>query len=164
MITQEYLKRILDYDPETGVFTWIICAGRRAKPGDVAGGNSCGYIKISINSKIYYAHILAWFYVHGVWPDGEIDHINQIKSDNWIKNLRDITHQDNNKNGPLRCTNTSGVTGVSWHRKAEKWMAQITVDGDNLYLGLHEFINDAIIARKMSEYEHNFHENHGLIK
>jgi hypothetical protein len=106
MLNQKTLKKYLNYDPETGVFKRKINSGK-AKIGDVAGGiNGSGYICIRINSVKYRAHRLAWLYVHGKFPDNQIDHINRVKNDNRIDNLRDVTQSVNARNRDLLSTNT----------------------------------------------------------
>ena len=89
------LQEILDYDQETGIFTWKINQCGARKKGQIAGTkNKNGYIVIR-HKKLYYAHRLAWLYVHGIFPDSVIDHINRNKSDNRINNLRSVSHADN---------------------------------------------------------------------
>ena len=98
-------KEKLDYDPETGVFTW--------KGGAEARGKcSQGYRRMKIAGKLYTGHRLAWAWVHGEEPPAEIDHINQDKADNRIENLRDGANSVNFINRPLRPDNTTGVAGV----------------------------------------------------
>jgi HNH endonuclease/AP2 domain len=143
LFTQKDLWEILDYNPHSGVFMW--CKQRRGiKTGVVLGtDNGFGYLRISVLGKSYYAHRLAWFYVHGTWPD-QIDHINGIKSDNRINNLRDVTVQQNNQNKLKAQKNSiSKVLGVSWHKKANKWQAHICVYKERKYLGLFKSVEDA---------------------
>ena len=98
-ITQEYLKSILSYDPETGLFTWLVQKGARALVGSIAGTiRNNGYLKINIDKQLYYAHRLAHLYMTGEWPKNHIDHINGIKNDNHWCNLREATYSQNNKN------------------------------------------------------------------
>ena len=92
MITQEELKELLDYNPETGLFTWNVYNNIKNKT--TAGTFNDGYIQIKIKQKIYQAHRLAWLYVYGEWPKGQIDHINGIRDDNRIENLRDVTNRE----------------------------------------------------------------------
>lgn len=97
-LTHDRLKRLLAYNPETGEFTWNENRNRSAMKGDAAGAKgSTGYIAIFINGKYYAAHNLAWFYVHGYWPI-EIDHIDRIKTNNKIENLRECTRVENMRN------------------------------------------------------------------
>lgn len=107
MITQEYLKDILEYDPLTGVFLWKKKIAKCIKIGNRAGFiNGKGYERISINRTQHQSHRLAWLYVHGTMPEQQIDHINRIKTDNRIANLRDVspsTNQENRKDRWTRC-------------------------------------------------------------
>jgi HNH endonuclease len=92
-LTAERLRERLHYDAETGVFTRRV-GSSNARAGDVAGSvHSTGYVRISIDGGKYTAHCLAWFYVHGVWPSDQIDHINRNRSDNRIANLRERRHR-----------------------------------------------------------------------
>jgi hypothetical protein len=95
-LTQERLKELLHYDPETGIFTNLTQRGGHAKKGAVAGTkNSIGYVCIRIDYDQYRAHRLAWLYVYGEFPEKFIDHMNEIRDDNRIINLRLATHQEN---------------------------------------------------------------------
>lgn len=161
MITQEQLKSILRYEPETGKFYWLINSGR-AFIGNKAGNiNSEGYVRIRIDGQEYKAHRLAWLYVYGVNPENEIDHINGIKDDNRIVNLRDVSHQENCKNQKNRINNTSGIQGVSWNKDKKKWTAGIRMNEKWNYLGGFEDKFEAICARKSAERRFSFHQNHG---
>lgn len=151
-ISQEELRRMLDYDPETGVFT-------RHVSGRIAGTvRPDGYNQISVNKKLYLAHRLAWVYIYGAIPDGlDIDHKNRIKTENWIENLRCVTHSINlqNQRRP-RLGNTSGYLGVYWRKDAKKWQAQITTNGINKYLGLFsqpELAHEAYLTAKRDLHE-----------
>jgi HNH endonuclease/AP2 domain len=131
------LKHYLNYDPETGVFTWRITASNRAKAGNTAGCvKSLTYRHIMVGGKVYYAHRLAWLYIHGTLPECEIDHINMKHDDNRIINLRLATRTENQCNTRRASNNTSGFKGVSWDRRNEKWLAQIKINGRQIYLGL----------------------------
>lgn len=135
MITAERLKTILDYDIKTGVFTWKINSGK-AKVGSVAGGlTSKGYVRIKVFDRKIFAHQLAWMYVNGEFPNGPIDHINRIKKDNRIENLRVVTVSQNNQNSEISKKNTSGLKGVSRCRNTGKWRAQIRAFGINKSIG-----------------------------
>lgn len=151
MITQDRLKDVLDYDPLTGIFRWKIQLSSRGVTGAVAGHPTpTKYVRIRIDSQSYTAHRLAWLYVYGVWPNGELDHINQNKHDNRIANLRDVTHQQNGWNIPTKCSNTSGHPGVSWDKERSKWLAVIRLQDRRVNLGRFTDINDAIAAREQA--------------
>jgi hypothetical protein len=89
------------------------------------------------------AHRLAWFYVHGEFPKCELDHINGVRDDNRISNLRECSRAENMQNAGMFKTNTSGYTGVTWHKQRRKWAAQIWVNNKRMYLGLRESKEDA---------------------
>ena len=161
MLSQAKIKKLLHYNPDTGVFTWKKTINNRAIAGNVAGGKCNEYICIRINYKAYYAHRLAWLYMTGEWPE-EIDHKNHIKIENWFDNLRDATHHENGKNQPQLNTNTSGITGVSWYEKTNKWLAYIHTKEKQEHLGYFPDKFEAICARKSAEIKHDFHPNHGL--
>jgi hypothetical protein len=168
MITQERLKELLHYDPETGVFTWKVNKGPTARAGTEAGSvkhqQRNYYRHIRADGVTYCAHRLAWLYVHGKFPENEIDHDDGNGLHNWIKNLRDVTRRDNQKNRRLNCNNTSGTTGVSFNQATAKWQARIQTDSGQKHLGQFVEIKDAIAARKAAEIDHGYHENHGQIR
>ncbi len=146
-INQQNLKNLLAYDPDTGVFTWLKPTSNRIKPGALACSvNTIGYVRIGIGNKRYLAHRLAWLYVYGVWPKNEIDHINRNRQDNRICNLRDATSQENKINSGLKSNNTSGIKGVSWDKKCNRWRVQARVNGKKTYVGIFNDIKDATIA------------------
>lgn len=162
MITQDQLKEQLHYNHETGIFTWIISKGRLCKVGNVAGSlNKTGYINLIIDKKSYKAHRLAWLYTYGNNPTIEIDHINGIKSDNKILNLRSVSHVENMKNKPKYKNNKSGFTGVSWCKRLNKWQVDIAINGKTKYLGVFVNLSDAVKRRVDTEMALNFHTNHG---
>ena len=107
------------------------------------------------------AHRLAWFIVHGKFPDDEIDHINQNKLDKTIANLRDVQRIVNQRNGTRKGNNTSGVPGVTWHKQNKKWCAQANVLGIHYHIGSYAEISDAERAVKAFRSNHGFTENHG---
>ena len=138
-MNQAKLKQLASYDENTGKFTWI-ARRKGVRVGDVAGSMmSHGYVAIGIYGVDYTAHRLAWLYVHGCWPSGYIDHINGIRSDNRIENLRDVSQSVNMQNVYAAKSNSkTGYRGVSWHAQREKYTARIKVGGKYLSLGLHE--------------------------
>ena len=162
MITQAELKEVLRYDPDTGHFKWISGDPQFYRVGLVAGGlTGHGYILIRINYKGYLAHRLAWFYVNGVWPEDQIDHINHIRSDNRIINLRCVTAAENQRNRTINSRNTSGVSGVTSGYKGRYWVASISVDKELIPLGRFADKFEAICARKSANNKYGYHSNHG---
>lgn len=151
-LTAEKLRELLHYSPETGVFTWKVSNSNRVKVGDVAGClDGRGYLLISVRSRLHKAHRLAWLYVYGVWPTDQIDHINRIRTDNRIANLREVSHKQNNQNRSKPSNNTSGHPGVSWHKQRSKWLAHIKHNQKKIHLGCFNTIEEAIAARKAAE-------------
>lgn len=143
-LTLERLKECLHYDPLTGIFTWLKVTTNRVSVGDPAGSwTKVGYIKISVDNCKAYAHRLAWFYSFGVWPSGPIDHIDRVKTNNALKNLRQVTNAENIHNMDFRKDNKSGIRGVSWDKKNKKWTAKICLHRKQMYLGLFATLDDA---------------------
>lgn len=130
-LTIERLREVLDYNPCTGKFIWKIQPNGRVFIGSEAGTIEKGYIRIQIDKRIYRAHRLAWFYVHGVWPSKLIDHKDQNKTHNWLTNLRDASDSQNKINSNAPKNNTSGIKGVSWNKYNNKWAARLA----NKHLG-----------------------------
>lgn len=145
-ISAEEARQLLNYDPETGTFTWRVGRGS-ARAGSAAGtpkGN--GYAVIKIYGKNYSAHRLAWLLTHGVWPENQIDHINGRRDDNRLCNLRLATWSENNRNAKRRSDNTSGVKGVSFDKARDRWLARIKTDGYDRYLGRFDTPEEAHAA------------------
>jgi hypothetical protein len=155
ILTQQKLKELLDYNPNTGEFVWKIPCGQRAPVGAIAGSYNQGYKFIKINGKKYSAHRLAWLYTHGQFPQNQLDHINRIRNDNRIDNLREVTNSENQQNVTPRKDNISGIKGVEFHTATQKWQARIALNGKRIYLGLYNNIEDAIVARKQAEQIHH---------
>lgn len=163
LLSQEKLKSLLHYDPETGVFTWLVRASSSAKVGSVAGClETYGYVVIRIDRKNYKAHRLAWLYLHGNLPPKQLDHINRDRSDNRICNLRLATSAENNQNRSLSTKNTSGHIGVCWFKRTKKWKANIKLNNKEIHLGYFTDLSEAIEARKAAEVKfHTFQHNQG---
>lgn len=159
------LQLILDYfyidNVEAGIIKWRK-SGKNYKAGEKAGSyRNDGYLQLSIKRNIYLQHHVAWFIYHGEWPDKQVDHINGVKDDNSLSNLRLVGHSEQNQNHPRFKNNTSGITGVYFHIRDKKWWSQITINGDNKFLGYFKIKDEAITARKTAEKLYNFHPNHG---
>lgn len=164
MITQSRLKKVLEYDSESGVFTWKV-SHARIRAGKVAGTThkTTGYIRIRIDQISHLAHRLAFLYMKGDFPDNYTDHINGITHDNRWRNLRPVTSAENSRNMAKYKTNTSGITGVSWEKKAGKWRSEIYFDGQQQFLGYFDHLFEAAAARRSAELKHDYHPNHGRI-
>ena len=160
----ERLKKYLHYNPDTGVFTWLISPNSQAPKGSEAGyirknPGKTPYRHISIFGEGYYAHRLAWFYMTGEWPV-MVDHVDHNGLNNMWNNLRDCkTHAENMKNMPKCKANTSGITGVTY--LPSKGLFQATLGRrPPLYRGLDFF--EACCVRKSAEVKYAYHRNHGL--
>ena len=128
---------------------------------NLGGLNTKGYIKISFNGKKYPAHRVAWAIHYGAWPAKQIDHINGVRSDNRITNLRECTCIENARNMKKPNRNTSGFVGVNWCKKNKAWNARIGLNRKRVNLGYFANLNDAVSVRRKAEAMHGFHPNHG---
>jgi hypothetical protein len=175
-ITGELARELLSYEPETGVLTWKprdrkwfssdrIWRSWNAKFANTPAGSqrADGYIHVGLLNRKYWAHRLAWLIVRGEWPDADIDHIDGRPSNNKWDNLRDVDRSRNLKNAKRRKDNTSGCTGVSWHRGEQKWRACIHRGRGTISLGYFKNFDAAVAARKAAECKHGFHPNHGRV-
>ena len=157
-VTQNRLKEMFAYSKDTGEFTRIIPVPS-AKVGKIAGCIKSGYIVIRVDSVLYRAHRLAWLYVHGEWPQGEIDHINGIKSDNRMCNLRDVSIQHNRQNQiRARRNSKSGFLGVHYIPDRNKFRAEICIEGQNKSLGhfaTSEMAHEAYLKAKRASHGGN---------
>jgi len=162
MLTHDRLCEVLRYNVDEGRFYWIN-GGRGIKPSKSRQAGSFdahGYGQVSIGKKIYKEHRLVWFYVHGEWPTGQIDHINHQRRDNRIENLRIVDNTENHKNRPMQKNNKTGCPGVSYDRGS--FVAKITVHGTQIHLGRFRVLEDAINARGKANNDYEFHVNHGV--
>lgn len=156
----QQLHKTFNYDPETGIFI------RRALQHSHVAQAGClgrsGYRQINLKSKIWYAHQLAWAYVHGCLPNCDIDHINGDKSDNRIANLRLATRSQNMQNTGMRSSNTSGYKGVHFYKRTGQWIASIRHNGKPIHLGYFSTPEDASFAyeHKASELFGKFYRSH----
>jgi hypothetical protein len=171
----ELLRKLLRYDPETGKLYW------RERPQEMfseewrwKGWNTqyahqeafktidqTGYFSGRILTLTIRAHRIVWALVNNEWPQHEIDHLNGDKLDNRIGNLRDVPHRINCQNRKRRSDNTSGISGVSWHKKTKKWRARVYAGGTRIYLGYFDTVEAAAIARQTAMKKLGYHPNHG---
>ena len=164
-LTQELLKEYLEYSPISGYFTYLKKTGKKSVVGSNVGSISKrdGHLEIRFFGELYRASRLAWFYMTGVWGL-HIDHEDHNELNNAWTNLRSVTQKVNNMNMSTKSTNTSGVTGVWWHKKNKRWIAEIMIDGVKHSLGCFVELIEAATARKQAEAKFGFHKNHGLPK
>lgn len=140
--TQKELHEVLDYNSDTGIFTWKSNYRRAVLVGSVAGHvGKNGYREIYVFCGKYMAARLAWFYVHGEWPE-EIDHKNCVRDDNRIENLRNCTHMQNSFNRRLNKNNTTGHKGVAWWTRG-RFVSNIRFNGKNIRLGIFDTAQEA---------------------
>lgn len=166
-IKPETLHDLLTYDPLTGLLTWMSRPGKDSWNARYAGREAMtnldhnGYRRSRIFGIPVAAHRVIWAMAHGAWPEGDIDHINGDKTDNRLANLREVTRQGNNRNMSRRKDNTSGITGVSWDRARQLWVARIKHNGRYKALGRFHSVEAAAVARERAMREFGYHQNHG---
>lgn len=143
MITQKQVRKLFDYNPETGILTNKIYRGGGTVVGGISGSiNGAGYLCTKIKCISYRIHRICFLHYHGYLPS-RIDHKDTNKLNNKILNLRKCTLQQNAHNSKTRKDNTSGVKGVTWCKGLGKWAARIRVDGEEKWLGRFNDIEDA---------------------
>ena len=160
-LTAERLRSILDYNPETGVFTWK--EGRKkAKKGAIAGTTDAfGHMRIMVEGKRYYAHRLAWLYYYNEWPKGPLDHKDRDPANNAISNLRECTPRENLQKSTKSC-GSSKYQGVCWHKSRNKWKARISVNKKLIHLGyFDDELEAANTYREAKEKYHPFYWEEG---
>lgn len=173
--TKARLRELFEYDAEAGHLVWRTrsvedfgslqawSAWNAHFPGTVAGDiNRQGYRRMVIDGKRRQAHRMIWIFANGDIPDGiQIDHINGVRSDNRLTNLRLVTNAENQRNRSMRSDNTSGFPGVSWNKRDSKWVAQMGINGRAKNLGSFDTIEEAAAARAEANRQFGFHANHG---
>ena len=157
----DFLFEYVRYNETKGEFTWIKRPNKNIHLHTRAGTkNSAGYRVICLFGKRYLEHRLAWFFVHGEMPEHEIDHINQIRDDNRISNLRQVTRSENQRNKTRKDSRVDEV-GIWWCRRRKRYIAEITLNGKKVYQKSFKDIDEAIQQRKAKALELGFHDNHG---
>jgi hypothetical protein len=158
-LSADYVRSILDYNMETGLLTWKYrdkinktWNSRFANKDAGSINNVC--INIKIDGKLYKSHRIAWLIVTGDWPVIGIDHKDGNPFNNKFENLRLAAYYENNRNCSLRKDNKSGIKGVGWYSRYEKWTARIRVFKSNITLGYFDNIDDARKAREEAEIKY----------
>jgi hypothetical protein len=153
-------KALFSYDQDTGILSWKVPTSRRVKVGDAAGRvNNSGHIGVGLDGKRYQAHRLIWSMFNGPIPEGlDIDHRDEVKTNNRLSNLRLATRGQNMMNVSQHKSNTSGIKGVAFHKGSGKWEAYVSVGRKKTYLGLHNSAERAgeIAAKKRNELHGEF--------
>lgn len=170
----EFAKSRVSYDPNLGILTWLPIEGdhARAKTFNAKyAGKECknldnkGYIFLVVNLNGFkfnvLAHRLAWFITNGEIPDGEIDHINGIRNDNRLANLRCVSRSVNMRNARMPSNNKSGFIGVSYVKQTGKWRAKATGDGKRIHLGYFTSIDEAAAVVKEFRSANGYTDRHG---
>lgn len=172
----ELLRKLLRYEPNTGKLFWKerpvdmfkterasnIWNARFPKTEAFTAKDTYGYKHGSIFGNLYRAHRVIWCIYHGNWPKDQIDHVNLIRCDNRIKNLKSVDQSQNMRNRPMRKDNKSGFNGVHWCERSNRWKSQIRLDGRVTSLGYFSIKEDAIDARIKAEVGQGYTERHGL--
>lgn len=170
-IDASILPTILRHDNETGKLYWLprIDCGMKGFNCNFAGKEAMtcvetkGYLNGRIFDKHIKAHRVVWALHYGEWPVGQIDHINGIKSDNRIENLRVVSNTTNCRNQSKPKSNTSGWLGVSWHKRVGMWQAKYKADYKTIHVGYYNCVTSAGIASMVAMRSAGFHNNHGRV-
>lgn len=167
MLTQQQVSEVLNYNPDTGELIWIKRNRYTQRLlGKVAGClDPNGYVKLSVSGVPTYGHIVAWLCVYGYLPTGELDHINGVRSDNRITNLREADRALNQKNTKRSIRNTTGHVGVSFASALGRYKAVTTVHGKQIFHGYFDSAEEAADARQDWIDEHpeaGFTKRHGV--
>ena len=136
-LTAEQCRELLEY--RAGEMVRLVATSNAVKVGDVAGSlKRDGYVYICVKGRRYFRSRLVWLMHTGSWPTNHIDHINRIKTDDRIENLRDVTHQQNHFN--------TGAKGYYWNKASQKWLTQIMVNGKSIHIGYYDTEAEASAA------------------
>ena len=149
-ITYEELHKLFIYSPESGLLFTKDTLG-------LVGTLSNGYLRVTINNKSYAVHRIIYCMYYGHFPLCQVDHINRIKTDNKIKNLRDVSQSCNSRNVGNNKINKSGIKGVTWIKGDQSWRATIGVDNKAICIAHFKFFINAVKARAYAEELFNYH-------
>ena len=151
MLTQKRLKKLINYDPLTGTFTWRVRRGSARKGDIITCRDSDGYVVVMVDRKLMKSHRLAILYMDGYLPENTVDHRNRIRHDNRYKNLREASNQCQSRNRPPSSRNTSGIKGVYWSAADKKWKSGVCVNGERKHLGTFTDLENAVYHRYAAE-------------
>lgn len=171
-LTKEFLEECFLYDKENGKLfwkerpeshfarAWVAKKVNEDRAGKEAGFDHDGYRRVRVGSSALMIHAIVYFFENGTWSE-EIDHVNGVKDDNKIENLRSVSHAENMKNRRLNKNNKSGYPGVVWEKSKGLWAVRMPVNGKLKTLGRSKSLDRAIEIKKAGEALHGYHENHG---
>jgi hypothetical protein len=178
--TIEELYAVLLYKPDEGQLFWrerppnmfsegnrgseVHCSNwnrRYSKKEAFKNVSPKGYVRGVMFNQDIMKHRVIWAMHYGMWPEEQLDHIDHNKLNNKIRNLREVTNQENHRNKGLSAKSKSGITGVYWSDRLNKWLASIRVNGKSKHLGVFKYKEDAMYARKQANKKYGYHENHG---
>lgn len=174
-LTQQQFRELFSYDKDSGMLRWMpkkdgdlssarsVSSWNTKYAGRLAGSKgAAGYLRVNVQGKKHFVHRVVWVMANGEIPTNmQIDHINHIRDDNRLQNLRLVTHQENNKNISLPRKSTGPTIGVIKNKRTGSWVAQIKVDGKKIHLATTKDMNEAIRIRAEANKKFGFHENHG---
>lgn len=161
-MTTNNFHKLLTYDKESGLLAWRFARGNRAAGKEAGHIARDGYRRVRVDGGIFLSHRVVWEMNFGKIPPGmEVDHINHDKTDNRLQNLRMVSHQVNMENKPKYRSNSSGLTGVSFHKRHNVWQSRINVDGRTRTVYTGDSLFEAACRRISAEVAYGFHANHG---
>ena len=164
MLEYREALELFRYDYETGVLYWRWRVNSRVPKTLEAGAQnkSSGYLSVRVHGRLYQVHRVVMLMCYGFYGEGlEVDHINHVRNDNRLVNLRFVTHRGNMRNQSVSGKNTSGVTGVYFSKAKKKYIAQIEVNRETIYLGIFDTLESAAEARRQADRKYKFNNNHG---
>lgn len=149
--SQNKLKKLFSYDISTGNLIRNITINNRSRKGQIVSYRDTeGYLSVSIDRQAYRVHRIIYKWWYGEFDaTKQIDHIDRIKDNNRIANLRLVTPHQNSQNRGVSSKNTTGTTGVDLHHG--KWRSRICVKGKRIELGYFQDYEDAVEVRKEAE-------------
>lgn len=164
MLEYREALELFRYDYETGVLYWRRRNSNRIPKTLEAGTQrkSSGYLYVQVHGRLYLVHRVVMLMCYGFCGEGlEVDHLNHVRNDNRLFNLRFVTRRENQRNQSLSSKSSTGVTGVYFSKARKKYVAQIMVDGEKIFLGRFETLEEAAAARAEANLKFKFNNNHG---
>ena len=164
MLEYREALKLFRYDYETGVLYWRWRVNSRVPKTLEAGTQRklSGYLEVQVHGRLYLVHRVVMLMCYGFYGEGlEVDHINHVRNDNRLVNLRFVTHGENMRNKSVSSKSTTGVTGVDFSKAHKKYRARIRVDGELIHLGYFDTLEEAAEARRQADRKYKINNNHG---